>query len=385
MINERRLRDLFEYLVQIDSVSRQEGVISREIRKILESMGADIFIDDSGRHTGSDTGNLIARFKGNRAAPPLFFNAHMDTVEPGKGIKPQFADGVFVSDGTTILGADDKSAIAIIIEAMRVIQENDLPHGPIEVVLTTCEEIGLLGASHLDYSLLNAGYGYALDTFDTESIVTSAPAANHFEFTVHGKSAHAGAEPEKGINAIVVAARAIAGLRLGRIDSETTCNIGFIECAGATNIVPETVHIKGEARSHDASMLEKVTREITAVFEETVHNAPERQTNGDLPRLTVSIKNQFPNTFISEDHPVVTIARTAAQNLGRTLVSKKTGGGSDANIFFSKNIVTGVIGTGMRDAHTVRESIRLADMVKTVALVVEIMGVHAGRGEEKAI
>ncbi len=384
MINEGRLRDLFAHLVQIDSVSRQEGAISREIRKILEAMGADIFIDDSGRHTGSETGNLIAKFKGNRASPPLFLNAHMDTVEPGKGIRPEFRDGVFVSDGTTILGADDKSAIAIIIEAMRVLQENNLPHGPIEVVLTTCEEIGLLGASHLDYSLLNAGYGYALDTFDTESIITRAPAANHFEFTVHGKSAHAGAEPEKGINAIVLAARAIAGLRLGRIDSETTCNIGFIECAGATNIVPETVHVKGEARSHDAATLEQVTREIASVFEETIQNAPEKETDGDLPRLTTAIQNQFPHTFIPEDHPVVTIARKAAENLGRELVSKKTGGGSDANIFFSKNILTGVIGTGMRDAHTVRENIRLADMVKTVALIVEIMGVHADRGEEAA-
>ncbi len=382
MINESRLKDLFERLVRIDSVSRREGAVSREIRTLLEAMGADIYIDGSGRHTGSETGNLIAKFKGNRDAPPLFLNAHMDTVEPGEGITPEFKNGVFTSDGTTILGADDKSAIAIIIEAMRVVRENDLPHGPIEVVLTTCEEIGLLGAKFLDRSLLDAAYGYALDTFDTASIITRAPAANHFQFTVHGRSAHAGAEPEKGINAISIAARAIAGLTLGRIDTETTCNIGFIESAGATNIVPEAVCVKGEARSHDASKLEQVTGGIVSAFERAIRDCPEKDDIAGLPRLESVIENQFPNTFIPEDHPVVVIAKKAAQNLGRELVSKKTGGGSDANIFFSKNIVTGVIGTGMRDAHTVRENISLADMVKTVALLVEIMGVHAGQEDE---
>lgn len=382
MINEARLKTLFDRLVRIDSLSRREGEISREIRTILEGMGADIYIDDSGRHTGSDTGNLIAKFRGSREAPALFLNAHMDTVEPGEGVTPEFKDGIFKSDGTTILGADDKSAIAIIIEAMTVILENNLPHGPIEVVLTTCEEMGLLGARYLDYTLLDARYGYALDTFDTESIITMAPAANHFELTVHGKSAHAGAEPEKGINAILVAARAMAGLSLGRIDAETTCNIGYIESDGATNIVPDTVHIQGEARSHDASKLEQVTREIVAAFERAVEDAPERDAAGDLPKLTTVVEKQFPNTFIPEDHPVVVIAKKAAKNLGRELVSQKTGGGSDANIFFSKNIVAGVIGTGMRDVHTVRENIRLADMARTVSLLVEMIRVHAGQKEE---
>lgn len=382
MINEVRLKTLFDRLVRIDSLSRAEGEISLEIRNILEGMGADIYIDDSGRHTGSDTGNLVAKFKGSREAPALFLNAHMDTVEPGEGVTPEFKAGIFKSDGTTILGADDKSAIAIIIEAMTVILENNLPHGPIEVVLTTCEEIGLLGARYLDYTLLDARYGYALDTFDTEAIITMAPAANHFEFTVHGKSAHAGAEPEKGINAILVAARAMAGLALGRIDAETTCNIGFIESAGATNIVPDTVHIKGEARSHDASKLERVTREVVAAFERAVENAPEKDAAGDLPKLTTVVEKQFPNTFIPEDHPLVVIAKKAANNLGRELVSKKTGGGSDANIFFSKNVAAGVIGTGMQDVHTVRENISLADMVRTVSLLIEIIRVHAGQKEE---
>lgn len=383
MINEKRLADLFERLVRIDSVSRKEGTVSQEIRRIFESMGAEIYIDDSGRHTGSDTGNLIARFKGNRpGASPLFLNAHMDTVGPGEGIRPEFSNGVFTSDGTTILGADDKSAIAIIVEAMRMVTEKDLPHGPIEVVLTTCEEIGLLGARYLDCSLLEARYGYALDTFDTEAIITRAPAANHFRFTVHGKSAHAGAEPERGINAIAVAARAIAGFTTGRIDEETTVNIGSIECAGATNIVPERVEIKGEARSHDPEKLERVTDGIVGSFKRAAAEFPDRDEAAGLPDITVEVENQFPATNIPEDHPVVRIAKTAGKKQGRELISKKTGGGSDANIFFSKNIVTGVIGTGMREVHTVRENIRLSDMVKTVALLVEIMDVASAQEKE---
>jgi len=380
MINRDRLGETFRKLAGIDSVSREEGAISIEIRKILESLGADIYIDDSGRRTGSNTGNLIAKFEGNSRAPALLLNAHMDTVEPGKGVKPEFVDGVFKSDGTTVLGADDKSAIAIIIESLRVIRENDLPHGPLEIVFTTCEEIGLLGAKHLDFGLLEAGFGFALDTADTETIITMAPASNRFDLTVHGKSAHAGADPEKGINAIALASQAIAKLELGRIDSETTANIGFIKCTGATNIVPDQVQVKGEVRSHDGEKLEQVTGRIIEAFERVVETSPQRDDAAGLPRVSFHVENEFPKTFIPETHPVVRLAKSAAENLGRQIVSKRTGGGSDANIFYSKGIITGVIGTGMRDIHTVREWIRLDDMVETARLLIEIVRLHAGQG-----
>ena len=143
------------------------NIISSEIKKILESLGAETVIDSAGDKIGGSSGNLIAKFKGNKQAPPLLLNAHMDTVEPGKGITAVLKEGIFTSDGTTILGADDKSAIAIILETIKIIQENNLPYGPIEIVLTVCEEIGLLGAKHLDLSLINAEYGYALDATDT--------------------------------------------------------------------------------------------------------------------------------------------------------------------------------------------------------------------------
>ncbi len=211
------------------------------------------------RRSGSNTGNLIARFRGTAKDPPLLLNAHMDTVEPGKGVIPVFKDGIFTSDGTTILGADDKSAIAILLETIRVLQENNLPYGPLELVFTICEETGLLGAKYLDYDLITATYGYALDATDTEGIVTRAPGSDRLEFKIHGKDAHAGAAPEKGINAITLACKAIAGLEIGRIDHETTCNIGIIKGGIATNIVPNLVTVKGEIRSHNEEKLTRMT------------------------------------------------------------------------------------------------------------------------------
>jgi len=376
MVNRDRLAEIFKFLVQIDSVSKEEGAISDEIKNILDTMGAKTFIDSAGNKIGGNTGNLIAKFKGNTQAPPLLINAHMDTVEPGKGVAAVLENGVFTSDGTTILGADDKSAIAIILETIKVIKENDLSYGPIEIVLTVCEEIGLLGARNLDLDLITAKFGYALDATDTEGIVTRAPSANRLEFIIHGKDAHAGAAPEKGINAILLASKAIAKLELGRIDNETTCNIGIIEGGLATNIVPNLVTVKGEVRSHDEEKLNKITNEIVLSFKGVVENYKGMTFDDGLPRLESTIEKDFSRTYVPDDHPVVTLARRAAENLGRKMITKTSGGGADANIFFEKGIVTGVLGTGMRDMHTVLESVRLDDMVRTAELLLEIIRLH---------
>ena len=383
MVNRDRLAQTFKFLVEIDSVSKEEQTICMEIKKILESMGAKTFVDGAGNKIGGTTGNLIAKFKGTRQAPPLLLNAHMDTVEPGKGVTAVFSDGVFTSDGTTILGADDKSAIAILIEVIKIIHENELPHGPLELVFTVCEEIGLLGAKHLDLDRITATFGYALDATDTEGIVTRAPSANHFEFRVHGKDAHAGAAPEKGINAISLASKAIADLELGRIDPETTCNIGIIEGGTATNIVPNLVTVKGEVRSHNQEKLDTVTHSMVSAFRRIVENFNPTTSDDALPRLETEIHKDFSLTYIPDDHPVVTLAVKAAENLGRKMKTKTSGGGADANIFFEKGIMTGVLGTGMRDMHTVRESVRLEDMVRATELLLEIIRVHAeGEGQE---
>ena len=377
MINKDRLAETFKYLVEIDSVSREEGEFAKEIKKVLESMGAKTFVDSAGEKTGSDTGNLVAKFKGNVSASPLLINAHMDTVQPGKGIKAVLKNGIFTSDGSTILGADDKSSIAVILESLRVLKENGLQYGPIDLVLTICEEIGLLGAKHFDLSLIDAKFGYALDATDVDGIIVRAPAANRLEFKIHGKDSHAGAAPEKGINAILLASKAIAGLEIGRIDRETTCNIGIIEGGIATNIVPNLVTVKGEVRSHDKDKLAKVTDDIVSSFKDVVENFRKIDSKDNLPSLEVSIEKDFPSTDIPEDHHVVAMAVKAGKNLGRKIVCKTSGGGADANIFFETGIITGVLGTGMRDMHTVREHVKLDDMVKATELLIEIIKLHA--------
>lgn len=377
MINIKRLAETFKFLVQIDSVSREEGVIAHEIKKILESLGAQTFVDDAGDKIGGNTGNLIAKLKGNTQAPPLLLNAHMDTVEPGRGVKAVLQNGVFTSDGTTILGADDKSAIAILLETLNILIENDLQYGPLELVFTVCEEIGLQGAKHLDLSAFAATYGFALDATDTEGVVTRAPSANHLEFTIHGKDAHAGAAPEKGINAISLASKAIAKLELGRIDQETTCNIGIIEGGNATNIVPKLVKVKGEARSHDEEKLNTITNKMVSSFNEVIEIYKNLNPNDQLPRVEINVKHDFPRTHIPDDHTVVKLATRAAENLGRTMKTKVSGGGADANIFFEKGIYIGVLGTGMRDMHTVRESVKIDDMVRTIELLLEIIRLNS--------
>lgn len=375
MINRERLGNTFKWLVGIDSVSREESEISQAIQSVLAGMGAKIRVDDAASRVGGNAGNVIARFDGNSAVPPLMLNAHMDTVEPGRGVRAIFEDGVFRSDGNTILGADDKSAIAVIIETMRIIRERAIPCGPVEVVLTVCEEIGLMGAKHLDFSLISARYGYALDASNTEGIVTRAPAANRFEIRVHGKAAHAGAAPEDGVNAILLASRAVAALTLGRIDAETTCNIGTIEGGTATNIVPDRVTLQGEVRSHDTGKLNRVTDTILSTFDQVVAAAASPD-GGASPAVDWDIHPDFPATRIDADHPVVTLAQRAAANLDRTITPQSTGGGADANIFFDKGIVTGVLGTGMKNMHTVRESIALEDMVRMTELTLEILRLH---------
>lgn len=379
MVNKERLAETFRFLVETDSVSKEEGKICFKIQKIIDSMGAETIVDLAAEKTGSDTGNLIARFVGNTNAPPLLLSAHMDTVEPGRGIRPVLKNGVFTSDGSTILGADCKSSIAIILEVLRVLQEDNISYGPLEIVFSVCEEIGLLGAKNLDFSLLNAEFGYVLDASDTDGIITRAPSSNKLEFKVYGKDAHAGAAPEKGINAIHIAAKAIAGLKLGRIDQETTCNIGVIKGGRAANIVPNLVTVQGEVRSHNQSKLTGKTDEIVNAFKQAVDIMKVDNSTNGLPYLEYSVTLDFSATHILETDPVVILAKAGASNLGRTLKTKITGGGADANIFFQHGIATGVLGTGMKDMHSTRESIALDDMVRSAELVLEIIQTHSNK------
>jgi tripeptide aminopeptidase len=377
MINRDRLAETFSRLVRIDSVSKEEGAISETLCEILSALGADITIDDAGKKIQGQSGNIIAKFKGTASVAPMMLNAHMDTVEPGRGVEPVLEDGVFSSKGDTILGADDKSALAIVLEALTFCQEKDIPHGPLEVVFTVCEEVGLLGAKNLNFDLISARYGFALDATDPQGVITRAPSANHLKFAVHGKAAHAGARPENGINAVQIASTAIAGMELGRIDHETTCNIGIIAGGLAINIVPDRVVVEGEARSHDEEKLKRVTEAMVTSFQNAVSSQQHSDGTDNLPKLEHSVEKEFTRTDIPENHPVVALARKAAKNLNRNMICKSTGGGADANVFSQHDISLGVLGTGMTDMHTVKETVKLDDMVATTELLIEIIQLHA--------
>jgi tripeptide aminopeptidase len=380
-IDTARLADTFKALVQIDSISREEGRLCQEMRRRLDNLGFRTMVDDAGTRVNGDSGNLIAHWPGTVDVEPLLLSAHMDTVEPGRGVQVRFHEGVFSSVGETILGADDKSALAIILEVIQCIREHHLPCGPLEVVFSICEEIGLLGAKHLAYEHLSARMGYVLDSRNPAAIVTRAPSANHFTFRVHGKAAHAGAAPEKGINAIVLAARAIAQLKLGRIDHETTGNIGIIQGGVATNIVPDQVVVQAEARSHDDAKLQRVTDEMVAAFEKAVALNPGQ--GEDRPRVDVEVVRDFDRLHIAADHYGVELAVKSAKELGFTMATATSGGGSDANIFAAHGIVTGILGTGMENVHTTQETVRLADMVRSASILLAILLNHANGGMEK--
>ena len=372
-INRDRLADTFRQIVSIDSPSREEGAVADWIKRTLkEEIGAEVIEDQSRGQTGSESGNIIARIPGTKKVAPLFFNAHLDTVEPGRGIKVIFKDGIFQSDGTTVLGADDKAAIAILIETARLLKEHRVSHGPIEFLFTVCEEIGLLGAKSLNPALLEARAGYALDSSDPEVLINQAPGAIRFKVRVVGKAAHAGLHPELGINAIQVAAKALAEVPLGRIDEYTTANVGVIHGGKATNIVPEEVELEGEVRSHNPEKLREVQDQVLETFHRIAMDFKPVENSG-LPLIKTEVIDDYPLMSVSEEHPLITTAMKAAKGLGRNLRLEMTGGGSDANIFNAKGLATVVMGIGMQDVHTTSEHISLDDMVAAAELVLEII------------
>ena len=381
MINLERMRQTFLDLVQIDSHSRHERRVAEYLKRRCEALGAEVEIDDAGEKVGGDTGNLIARFRGTvRDAPPFLFSSHMDTVTPGEGIRPIVEGDIIRSDGRTILGSDDKSGIAIILETIQTLRERAIPHPDIEVVFSICEEIGLLGAKHLDEKRLRARLGIVFDAEDPNEIFTRGPSGNHIEFRIHGLEAHAGIAPEQGISAIKIAAEAIAAMRLGRIDEETTANIGQIEGGRATNIIPNLVTLKGEARSLDERKLEEQTRHMV----ECVHRAAERYEvtlDGKTIRARVeeTIERNYPALNVPDDARLVQLIKRAAERLGRQVKTVASGGGSDANFLNGKGIECVVVGTGMRAIHTVNEWIDLKDMRAAAELAIEVIRLHVER------
>jgi tripeptide aminopeptidase len=369
MVSEKRLVGEFMELVQVDSETRNEGEISRVLKEKFGSLGLSVEEDDTAEKTGHGAGNLFVKLQGDGVpgAPVIFFTSHMDTVAPGKGIKPQWdKDGYIRSDGTTILGSDDKAGIAAMLEAVRVIQEQNIPHGTVQFVITVGEEAGLYGARAMDPSRLEAEFGYALDSNGKiGDIAIAAPSQAKIVMKVIGRSAHAGVNPEDGISAIQVAARAISRMSLGRIDSETTANIGRFEGGGATNIVCDFVRLDAEARS---IVQHKLDRQVESMKQALESAASDYGATSEFESEVI-----YPAFNFGDGDPVVELAKTAIASIGRTPRIFPSGGGSDANIFNGFGIPTVNLAVGYEHIHTTKEQIKAEDLAKTAELVIAII------------
>ena len=379
MINHERLDNLLVELIKIDSLSRRERDVAMRLKREMAELGATVFIDDAGEKVGGNVGNLIAHFPGTVPnATPLLLSAHMDTVVPGEGIKPIRDGDILRTDGRTVLGGDDKSGVAIICEALRVIKENRLPCADVDVVFTICEEAGLIGAKCLDVSRLRARTGLVLDSDSVGFLFTKAPAANRMEFRVHGLEAHAGVCPEKGINAIQVAAEGIAQMRLGRIDHETTANIGVVEGGMAVNIVPNQVILRGEARSHSQEKLDRQTEHMKRCLDEAAaRHVLEMGGKLHTSRVEANIDRDYDRMDVPDSAPIVKLVHAAAKSLNLEVKTLATGGGCDANVLNQKGLVVANLSTGMREIHTVNEWLDLNDLHFSAKIVLEILRLNA--------
>jgi tripeptide aminopeptidase len=378
-VNHDRLKNLFLELVRIDSLSRREHDVAVRIQREAESAGASCRYDNAGEKVRGNSGNLIAKIPGNVAgAPPFLLAAHMDTVAPGEGVKPIVEGDVIRTDGTTVLGGDDKSGCAVICEVLHRLREMNIPHGPIEAVFTICEEIGLQGARNLDLGLIAAKEGLVYDSDAPGYLVVRAPSAVGIRFTVKGLEAHAGVAPERGLSAIKIAATAIAGMRLGRIDDETTANLGVITGGRAGNVVPGEAVVRGEARSRDAAKLQAQVDHMVACFKDAVAGASV-MVDGKRFEATLehSVNRSYDGMNIPDDAPLVKKVLEAARRIGRELEPQGTGGGCDANILNQRGIVAANVGTGMREIHTTREWLDVNDMIAAVDLTLEVLKIHA--------
>ena len=379
LINETRLKNLLIELIKIDSLSRKERDVAMRLKREMEELEATVEIDDAGEKVGGNVGNVIAHFPGNKtSAPPLLLSAHMDTVVPGEGIVPVLDGDILRSDGTTVLGGDDKSGVAIICEVLRVVKENKLPCSDLDVVFTICEEAGLIGAKCLDPNRLRARTGLVLDSDSVGFLFTKAPAANRMEFRIHGLEAHAGVCPEKGISAVKVTAEGVAHMRLGRIDHETTANIGVIEGGMAVNIVPNLVVLKGEARSHSSEKLEQQTQHMLRCLQEAAAgHVLEFDGQRFFARIEAKIDRDYDRMDVSDQAPIVQLVQAAAKNLNVEIKTTATGGGCDANVLNQKGLEVANLSTGMRDIHTVKEWLDLKDLYLSAQMVLEIVRLNA--------
>lgn len=366
-INTKRLVDSFLRLTEIDSLSFQEREMADYIKKQMEGLGVITCEDDAGSHYHGTAGNLYGCFNGDGSKEPMLFSAHMDTVSPGTDKHAVLQeDGRITSDGTTILGADDLSAVAILLEVVREIQEEGLAHPDIELLFTIAEEAYTLGAAAFDYSKIKAKTAYVLDVSGSVGTISmQEPTLISFEITVKGRAAHAGFEAAKGINAIAIAAKAITKIRQGQIDEQTTFNIGTIQGGEATNIISEQVIVKGEVRSIRHTWAIELVESAIHTFEQvaaTYGASVEAHYDIHLKAYT-----------LTEEDPVVVRYGEVCRELGVQVIYKKTFGGSDNNVLIRNGICGAVIANGMQKIHTREEFTSVEELTRAAQIVKKLM------------
>jgi len=368
MINKKRLLETFIDLLRIKSPSKNEKEIVDYVSKKLKNLGLEVIIDRCGEKFGSNAGNIVALYKTKNpsGSSPIFLAAHLDTVSINGDIIPVIRNGkIFNKNKECILGGDDKIAVASIIEALKVIKEKNIPTGNVYVVFTISEEIGVFGSKCLNMDLIKAKYGFAFDSDgDVGAIINKAPYQNSIFAYFKGKPSHAGIEPEKGIDSIKAAAVAISCMKTGRIDKETTCNVGKVEGGVARNIVAENTKLEMEVRSLKLSKLKKFTDKMI----DDLKKGAKKIGAG----LDYKIVREYNGFEIAENEIPVQIAKTSIKRLKIKPKIMSSGGGSDINIFNSKGKISINLSNGMENIHTNKEFVKVAQLMKLAQLVLEI-------------
>jgi tripeptide aminopeptidase len=346
---------LFLELAALPSPPGEERAVADAVLRYLREVGLEPDEDDCGPSIGSTMGNVYARLEPTTEGTPLFFCAHLDTVPPAGPMQPFVEDGVVRNAGGTILGADNKSAVVAMLEGVRrVLSENRL-HAGIELLFTPKEEVGLIGAYAFDHERLHAKLGYVYDqAASIGEIILGAPWSQSMEVRFHGRAAHAGMFPEEGRSAIQAAAKAIADLRLGRVDEETTANVGVISGGTGGNIVPEWCTFLAEARSQDERKLNDLVQEMLDAFSFAA-------TATDC-EVETSVRKSYRGYRFKQDDAVVQLAAEALERCGFAPSYALSGGGADANVFNERGLSCVNLANGMTDIHTPDERITVEDL-----------------------
>lgn len=368
MINENRMLNEFIELVSVPCPSKDEKAEAELIMRKLDELGIEYKMDNVNEKTGGNCGNIWAYIKGTVSdAPKLLFEAHMDSVAPTTGTKVVRKDGVLYSDGTTTLGGDDKVGVAGMLEAVRALKEDNVAHGDVQLLFTVSEEIGCLGVVHLDKSFIKADSGYCMDIGGAPGEITyAAPKLYDIYVTVKGKAAHAGIAPEEGVNAIMLAAEAMSKLpAYGRIDNETTFNIGMFNAGVGTNIVCPEAKFVIDMRSLNVAKLEELKDSTMKLIKETVEAG-----HGEVE---FEVVEGCPAVELSQEHPCIQLAQKAAEKLGFPVEMKVTGGCSDGNYLCGYGLPCGLLATGMSNVHTTQEYLKEEDLYNTARWTYEII------------